>query len=203
MTPFRSETGVVAPLDRANVDTDQIIPKQFLKRIERTGFGKFLFYDWRYLNDGKTANPEFELNAPELAGATILLAGRNFGCGSSREHAPWALGDYGFRALIAPSFADIFYNNCFKNGILPVTLPEETVGQLFARAKQHPGYELTVDLESQTISDGHGFSTSFTIDPFRKHCLLNGLDDIGLTLQHERDITEFEAKRPAWLRGAA
>jgi len=202
MTPFRSETGIVAPLDRANVDTDQIIPKQFLKRIERTGFGKFLFYDWRYLGDGKTPNPEFELNSPELAGATILLVGKNFGCGSSREHAPWALGDYGFRVLIAPSFADIFYNNCFKNGILPVTLPDETVGQLFARAKDHPQYKLSVDLQSQTISDEQGFQTEFTIDPFRKHCLLNGLDDIGLTLQHEPDITAFEAKRPGWLRGA-
>jgi 3-isopropylmalate/(R)-2-methylmalate dehydratase small subunit len=202
MTPFKNETGVVAPLDRANVDTDQIIPKQFLKRIERTGFGKFLFYDWRYLSDGKTPNPEFELNAPELAGATILLAGRNFGCGSSREHAPWALSDYGFRALIAPSFADIFYNNCFKNGILPVTLPEETVGELFARAHEQPRYILAVDLESQTISDEHGFRTSFTIDPFRKHCLMNGLDDIGLTLEHEPDITAFEEKRPKWLRGA-
>jgi 3-isopropylmalate/(R)-2-methylmalate dehydratase small subunit len=201
MTPFVSETGVVAPLNRANVDTDQIIPKQFLKRIERTGFGEFLFFDWRYLSDGKTPNPEFELNAPALAGATILLAGKNFGCGSSREHAPWALGDYGFRALIAPSYADIFYNNCFKNGILPVILPEETVAQLFERAQQHTPYQLTVNLGSQVISDEHGFRVPFTVDSFRRHCLLNGLDDIGLTLQHEPDITAFEAKRPAWMRG--
>src|SRR4051812_11495746 len=150
MKAFVRETGLVAPLDRANVDTDQIIPKQFLKRIERTGFGQFLFFDWRYLADGKTPDPSFELNAPELQGATILIAGKNFGCGSSREHAPWALENYGFRALVAPSFADIFYNNCFKNGILPVTLAEETVNQLIARAQKQPGYTLTVDLETQT-----------------------------------------------------
>ena len=198
MMPFSNETGLAAPLDRGNVDTDQIIPKQFLKRIERTGFGQFLFFDWRYLSDGKTANPAFELNAPELRGATILLAGRNFGCGSSREHAPWALGDYGFRVLIAPSFADIFYNNCFKNGILPVTLPEETVSQLIARAREHSGYSLSVDLLSQTISDTHGFSIAFEIDSFRRHCLMHGLDDIGLTLQHEPDITAYEARRPSW-----
>ena len=203
MKSFIRENGLVAPLDRVNVDTDQIIPKQFLKRIERTGFGKYLFFDWRFLKDGSTPTPEFELNQPELARASILLAGKNFGCGSSREHAPWALEDYGFRALIAPSFADIFYNNCFKNGILPVTLPEETVDMLFARAREHGNYSLTVDLESQTISDTHGFSTSFTVDPFRRHCLINGLDDIALTLQHEPDISAFEARRPTWMASLA
>src|SRR5579862_9691995 len=153
MEPFVTVTGIAAPLDRVNVDTDQIIPKQFLKRIERTGFGEFLFFDWRYQDDGKTPNPEFELNAAALQGATVLLAGKNFGCGSSREHAPWALLDYGFRALIAPSYADIFYNNCFKNGILPIVLPDETVYQFMHKAQAKPGYQLTVDLESQTISD--------------------------------------------------
>jgi 3-isopropylmalate/(R)-2-methylmalate dehydratase small subunit len=203
MEPFVRITGVVAPLDRVNVDTDQIIPKQFLKRIERTGFGEFLFFDWRYRNDGKTPDPAFELNAPAVQGATVLLAGKNFGCGSSREHAPWALNDYGFRALIAPSYADIFYNNCFKNGILPVTLPEETVDLLLARAKATPGYRLTVDLETQTVQDDHGFSAAFVVDPFRRHCLLNGLDDIGLTLQHADAITAYEATRPGWKRGVA
>jgi 3-isopropylmalate/(R)-2-methylmalate dehydratase small subunit len=186
-----------------NVDTDQIIPKQFLKRIERTGFGPFLFYDWRYLSDGKTPDPEFELNASALQGATILLAGKNFGCGSSREHAPWALLDYGFRVIIAPSFADIFYNNCFKNGVLPITLPEETVTELMRRAQAQPGYRLTVDLEAQTISDEQGLSVPFTVDAFRRYCLLNGLDDIGLTLQDADRIDEYEARRPAWKRGAA
>ncbi|HZO86943.1 MAG TPA: 3-isopropylmalate dehydratase small subunit [Chthonomonadaceae bacterium] len=203
MEPFVRVTGVAAPLDRVNVDTDQIIPKQFLKRIERTGFGKFLFFDWRYLNDGTTPNPEFELNDPRYQGAPILLAGKNFGCGSSREHAPWALLDYGFRALIAPSFADIFYNNCFKNGILPVRLPEETVNLLMERAKTVPGYQVTVDLEAQTVSDNQGFSAPFEVDPFRRHCLLHGLDDIGLTLQHADDIAAYEARRPAWKRGVA
>src|SRR5471030_149715 len=158
MEPFVHLNGVAAALDRVNVDTDQIIPKQFLKRIERTGFGQFLFFDWRYLADGKTPNPDFELNAPELRAATILLAGKNFGCGSSREHAPWALEDYGFRVLIAPSFADIFYNNCFKNGILPVTLPEETVHDLMARARERNGYTLSIDLETQTITDSGGLT---------------------------------------------
>ena len=203
MKAFVRETGLVAPLDRVNVDTDQIIPKQFLKRIERTGFGQFLFFDWRYLADGKTPDPAFELNAPELQGATILVAGKNFGCGSSREHAPWALENYGFRALVAPSFADIFYNNCFKNGILPVTLPEETVDLLLARAREHQGYTLAIDLESLTISDTYGFNAAFTVDPFRRYCLMNGLDDIGLTLQHEPDITAFESHRPAWQRPVA
>ena len=201
MEPFISVTGTVAPLDRVNADTDQIIPKQFLKRIERTGFGKYLFFDWRYLEDGETPNPEFELNAPVYRNAPILVAGKNFGCGSSREHAPWALLDYGFRALIAPSFADIFYNNCFKNGILPVTLPEETVNELLAKAKANPGYALTVDLESQTIFDAQGFSAGFEVDPFRRELLLKGLDDIGLTLQHEADITAYESRRPAWKKG--
>ncbi|MGQ9923996.1 MAG: 3-isopropylmalate dehydratase small subunit, partial [Armatimonadota bacterium] len=193
MEPFTKLTGIVAPLDRVNVDTDQIIPKQFLKRIERTGFGQFLFFDWRYLEDGKTPDPAFELNQPEYQGATILVTGRNFGCGSSREHAPWALKDYGFRALIASQFADIFYNNCFKNGILPVKLEEDVVRRIMDAAKSQPGYQLTVDLESQTISDGSGWSVSFEVDPFRRHCLLNGLDDIGLTLQHEDKIAAYEA----------
>ena len=202
MEPFVKASGIAAPLDRTNVDTDQIIPKQFLKRIERTGFGKFLFFDWRFLSDGETENPEFELNAPGYAGANVLLAGKNFGCGSSREHAPWALDDYGFRAIIAPSYADIFYNNCFKNGILPVVLPEETVNALLAKAKANPGYRLTVDLETQTVSDELGFSTRFEVDAFRRHCLLNGLDDIGLTLQHEPDIAAFEKTRAPWKTGA-
>ncbi len=202
MEPFTKMTGLAAPLDRVNADTDQIIPKQFLKRIERTGFGQFLFFDWRYLDDGKTPNPDFELNQMQYEGATVLITGKNFGCGSSREHAPWALADYGFKAVLAPSFADIFYNNCFKNGMLPVTLPEETIAMLLERAKT-PGYQMTVDLEGQTVADGQGFSAPFELDVFRRHCLLNGLDDIGLTLQHEPDITAYEAKRPLWTRGAS
>ncbi len=201
MKPFTKLTALAAPLDRVNADTDQIIPKQFLKRIERTGFGQFLFFDWRYLEDGKTPNPEFELNQPQYQGAEILVTGKNFGCGSSREHAPWALLDYGFRAILAPSYADIFYNNCFQNGILPVTLPEETIAELLEKAKS-PGYRLTVDLETQTVSDADGEIARFDVDPFRRHSLLNGLDDIGLTLQHERDITSYEARRPVWKRGA-
>jgi 3-isopropylmalate/(R)-2-methylmalate dehydratase small subunit len=201
MEPFVKLTGIAAPLDRANVDTDQIIPKQFLKRIERTGFGQFLFFDWRFEDDGKTPCAEFELNAPALQGATILLAGRNFGCGSSREHAPWALLDYGFRAIIAPSYADIFFNNCFKNGILPIVLDEDVVNDLLARAKAQPGYQLTVDLENQVVTDGNGLSIPFEVDSFRRHCLLNGLDDIGLTLQNEGDITAYEKTRPSWKRG--
>ncbi len=203
MEPFVRLTGIAAPLDRGNVDTDQIIPKQFLKRIERTGFGKFLFFDWRYQADGRTPNPDFELNAPAYQNATILLAGKNFGCGSSREHAPWALLDYGFRAVVAPSFADIFYNNCFKNGILPVVLAEAEVNNLLARAKSTPGYTLTIDLMMQTLADSSGLTLAFDIDPFRRHCLLNGLDDIGLTLAHEDAITAYEAGRPAWRRGLA
>jgi 3-isopropylmalate/(R)-2-methylmalate dehydratase small subunit len=200
---FTKLTGIAAPLDRVNVDTDQIIPKQFLKRIERTGFGQFLFFDWRFEADGKTPNPGFELNQPQYQGATVLVAGKNFGCGSSREHAPWALMDYGFRSVIAPSFADIFYNNCFQNGILPVKLSEDQVNTLLKRAQETPGYKLTVDLETQTVKDDQGFSASFEVDSFRRHCLLNGLDDIGLTLQHADDITAYEAKRPAWKRGTA
>ncbi|MBV9471185.1 MAG: 3-isopropylmalate dehydratase small subunit [Abitibacteriaceae bacterium] len=198
MQPFVTLTGVAAPLDRANVDTDQIIPKQFLKRIERTGFGQFLFYDWRYEADGVTPNPDFELNAPAYEGATILVAGRNFGSGSSREHAPWALADYGFRCIITPSYADIFFNNCFQNGILPIILPEETVKQLIQKAQEQPGYELTIDLPAQTIRDEEGLSIHFDIDPFRKNRLVHGLDDIGTTLQHEAEITAFEQQRPKW-----
>ena len=201
MESFTKLTGLAAPLDRVNADTDQIIPKQFLKRIERTGFGQFLFFDWRYEADGTTPNPEFELNQPQYAGAVILITGKNFGCGSSREHAPWALADYGFKAILAPSYADIFYNNCFKNGILPVVLAEETIAMLLERGKA-AGYTITVDLENQTVSDNQGFSLPFEVDPFRRHCLLNGLDDIGLTLQHEPDITAYESKRPLWKRGA-
>ncbi len=192
MKAFTTHTGLVVAMDRANVDTDQIIPKQFLKRIERTGFGEFLFWDWTKLDDG-SPNPDFELNQPEATGATVLLARRNFGCGSSREHAPWALEDHGFRVIVAPSFADIFYNNCFKNGMLPVQLSEEQVDELFQRASQHAGYELTADLEACTLSDSHGFSVSIEVQPFRRHCLLNGLDDIGLTLEHEDKITAYEA----------
>jgi len=191
MLPFTTHTGLVAPMDRSDVDTDQIIPKQFLKRIERTGFGQFLFFDWRFLDDG-SEDPEFEVNRPDYRGATVLLARRNFGCGSSREHAPWALADYGFRVLIAPSFADIFYNNCFKNGMLPIRLDEAAVEDLFQRVEQHPGYQLTVDLESQTITDAYGLSLNFEVDPFRRHCLLNGLDDIALTLEHEEKIAAYE-----------
>jgi len=191
MRPFTVHTGLVLPLDRSNVDTDQIIPKQFLKRIERTGFGQFLFFDWRYLDDG-SPNPDFILNQPEYRGASILLARRNFGCGSSREHAPWALEDYGFRALLAPTFADIFYNNCFKNGLLPIRFDERTIDDLFARASQNPGYQLTVDLHRRTVTDAFGLQLEFDIDPFRRECLLGGLDDIGLTLRHEDKITAYE-----------
>jgi len=192
MQPFTTHTGLVAPMDRADVDTDQIIPKQFLKRIERTGFGQYAFFDWRYRDDG-SANPEFELNRPEYAGASVLIARRNFGCGSSREHAPWALGDYGFRVIIAPSFADIFFNNCFKNGMLPIPLDEQQVDDLFQRVAGHPGYRLTVDLENQTITDEHGLKLTFEVDPFRRRCLLEGLDDIGMTLEYEPKIAAYEA----------
>lgn len=194
MKSFTTHTGKVAALDRANVDTDQIIPKQFLKRIERTGFGEFLFWDWRRKEDG-SEDPDFELNRPEAKGASVLLARRNFGSGSSREHAPWALDDYGFRVIVAPSYADIFYNNCFKNGMLPIVLSEEQVDDLFERAGQHAGYELTADLENLKLTDGHGFEVAIEVDPFRRHCLLNGLDDIGLTLEHEDKISAFEAAR--------
>ena len=196
LTPFRVHTGRVAPLDRVNVDTDQIIPKQFLKRIERTGFGPALFYDWRYAADGQTPRPDFELNRPECAGASVLLAGPNFGCGSSREHAPWALLDYGFRALIAPSFADIFYNNCFQNGILPVRLPAATVHDLFARvaAAGAQGYTLTVDLEKGEVRDAGALVVPFEIDAYRRESLLLGLDDIGRTLQQESAIAAYEGR---------
>jgi 3-isopropylmalate/(R)-2-methylmalate dehydratase small subunit len=195
MQPFRVHKGLAAPLDRSNVDTDQIIPKQFLKRIERTGFGEFLFHDWRRKSTGE-ADPSFVLNDPRFAGASILLAGKNFGCGSSREHAVWALVDYGFRAVIAPSFADIFANNCVKNGVLTVGLTEAQVSELLSRAKSSTKYALTVDLERCEVSDTHGFSTSFSVDAFTRHCLLEGLDDIGLTLQHEKHIAHYEAAHP-------
>ncbi|MGH7799653.1 MAG: 3-isopropylmalate dehydratase small subunit [Thermodesulfobacteriota bacterium] len=195
MEPFKTLTGIVAPLDRVNVDTDQIIPKQFLKRIERTGFEEYLFYDWRYLDNGKP-NPEFVLNNERYKDATILLTRNNFGCGSSREHAPWALKDYGFLLIIAPSFADIFFSNCFKNGMLPIVLPESVVvEELFKRVFANIGYRLTVDLESQIITDGKGFKNSFEIDPFKKKCLLEGLDDISLTLKHEDKIRAYEERR--------
>ena len=202
MKPFTKHTGRVVAMDRANVDTDQIIPKQFLKRIERTGFGASLFFDWRYRPDG-TPNPDFVLNQPRYQGATVLLARRNFGCGSSREHAPWALADYGFRAILAPSYADIFYNNCFKNGLLPIVLPESQIDRLFADAAVFPGYRLTIDLERQVVATPDGTLTfPFEVDPFRRHCLINGFDDIGLTLQHADEIRAFEAKHLAaqpWL----
>ena len=200
MQPFTKHTGVVAPLDRVNVDTDQIIPKQFLKRIERTGFGQFLFYDWRLTENGEP-NPDFELNRPGYEGASILVTGRNFGSGSSREHAPWALLDYGFRCIIASSFADIFHKNCFDNGIVPVHLSDEQVSLLMRKAQSGPGYRMTVDLESCRLSDDEGMDIGFVVhnDPgtheFRRYCLLNGLDDIALTLQHEDKITAFEARR--------
>ncbi len=194
MEPITVYTGKAAPLDRVNVDTDQIIPKQFLKRIERTGFGEFLFYDWRYKAPGKL-NEEFELNQPENRDATILIAGENFGCGSSREHAPWALLDYGFRVIIAPSFADIFYNNCMKNGILPVRLASQEVKQLMEKAAD-ADYELTVNLHEQTVKDLQGFSASFDIDPHWKEMLLNGWDEIAVTLRYEEEIAAYENQNP-------
>jgi 3-isopropylmalate/(R)-2-methylmalate dehydratase small subunit len=195
MQPFSSHSGRVAALPRANVDTDQIIPKQFLKRIERTGFGPALFHDWRYLADG-SPNPAFELNRPEAAGATILIAGPNFGCGSSREHAPWALADYGFRVLIAPSFADIFFGNCCQNGLLPVVLPVADVQELFRRAAAAPsGYTLTADLVSGRVFDGEGFDAGFGLEDYRREMLLQGLDEIGRTLLAEPLIAAFEQRR--------
>ncbi len=191
MEPFRLHTGIVAPLDRANVDTDQIIPKQFLKRIERSGFGQFLFHDWRRLSDG-APDPDFVLNQSLYAGASVLVAGKNFGCGSSREHAPWALADYGFRAIIAPSFADIFANNCLKNGLLTVAISETEVAEIMRRANEVPRYRLTVDLEQSELRDVLGLSIAFSIDPFPRRCLLEGLDEIGLTLQHESEIAAYE-----------
>lgn len=202
MEKYTTEIGIVAPLDRSNVDTDLIIPKQFLKSIKRTGFGDNLFDELRYLDEGflgqdinkRPKNPDFVLNQARYAGATILLARKNFGCGSSREHAPWALEEYGFRTVIAPSFADIFYNNCFKNGMLPVILSEKDVDELFKECFANIGYQLTVDLENQKVISPSGKEYSFEVDAFRKHCLLNGLDDIGLTLQHADDIKAFEEK---------
>jgi 3-isopropylmalate/(R)-2-methylmalate dehydratase small subunit len=194
MKAFIKHTGQVATLDRSNVDTDQIIPKQFLKRIERTGFGQFLFYDWRFRPDG-SKNPDFELNQKRFAGASILVARSNFGNGSSREHAVWALDDFGFRCVIADSFADIFYNNCSKNGVLPVILTKEEVEQLHQKTAANLGYELTVDLENQTVTDAEGFSASFQIDDYRRKCFLEGLDHIALTLKHADKITAFESRR--------
>jgi 3-isopropylmalate/(R)-2-methylmalate dehydratase small subunit len=194
MQPFTKHTGLVAPLDRVNVDTDQMVPKQFLKALTREGFGRTLFYDWRYLA-GEKPNPDFVLNFPRYQGASILLARANFGCGSSREHAPWAILDYGFRALIAPSYADIFYNNCFKNGILPVTLPDGEIDEFFRRTTATLGYKLAVDLETQTIRDDQGLHLKFEVDPFRRECLLNGWDDIGLSLRYEDRIAAYERER--------
>ncbi len=196
MEPFVKLTGLVAPLDRSNVDTDQIIPKQFLKRIERTGFGQFAFFDWRYLSDG-APNPEFVLNAICYKKASVLVTGRNFGSGSSREHAPWALLEYGFRAIIAPSFADIFRNNCYQNGILPAILDKEDVDDIMDRALSGNGYSATVDLESQTVKDEFGLQAHFDIDPFRKNSLMKGLDDIGRTMELEHKITDYERSHPA------
>ena len=210
MKKFTVHQGLVAPMDRENVDTDAIIPKQFLKSIRKTGFGPNLFDEWRYLDKGEPGmdpatrkpNPDFVLNQPRYAGASILLARKNFGCGSSREHAPWALQQYGFRSVIAPSFADIFFNNCFKNGLLPIVLPEATVAKLFDEVSAFPGYELTVDLERQVIVKPDGAEIAFDVQPFRKYCLLNGFDDIGLTLRQQDKIKAFEANRLAtkpWL----
>ena len=192
MEPFTVHTGLVAPLDRVNVDTDQIIPAVHLKRIERTGWGRFLFEQWR-------RDPSFVLNRPEYADATVLVTGESFGIGSSREHAPWALQQHGFKAVIAPSFGDIFFNNSFKNGLLLIRLPEEQVRRIMDWATGEPGFSLTIDLENQVVDDGHGMKIPFEVDPFRKHCLLNGLDDVGLTLAQADEITAFEATRPAWL----
>jgi 3-isopropylmalate/(R)-2-methylmalate dehydratase small subunit len=203
MDKFETLTGIVCPLDRSNVDTDAIIPKQFLKSIKRTGFGPNLFDEWRYLDHGEPGmdnsqrplNPEFVLNDPRYAGAKVLLTRKNFGCGSSREHAPWALEDYGLRVILAPSFADIFFNNCFKNGLLPIVLPEETIDRLFQRAAGEQALQVTVDLQTQTLQLPDGERIPFEVDPFRKHCLLNGLDDIGLTLQHVEEIKAYEERR--------
>ena len=210
MDKFIVHKGLVAPMDRENVDTDAIIPKQFLKSIRKTGFGPNLFDEWRYLDKGEPGqdpavrkpNPDFVLNQPRYAGASVLLARKNFGCGSSREHAPWAIDQYGFRALIAPSYADIFFNNCFKNGLLPIVLPEATVARLFDEVAAFPGYELTIDLERQVVVEPNGQEIPFDVQPFRKYCLLNGLDDIGLTLRHKDKIAAYEAQRLAtkpWL----
>jgi 3-isopropylmalate/(R)-2-methylmalate dehydratase small subunit len=203
MQAFTVHQGLVAPMDRDNVDTDAIIPKQFLKSIQRTGFGPNLFDEWRYLDHGEPGqdpasrkpNPDFVLNQPRYKGASVLIARRNFGCGSSREHAPWALQQYGFRALIAPSYADIFFNNCFKNGVLPIVLPESAVARLFDEVAAFPGYTLTIDLERQVVQKPDSSELAFEVQPFRKYCLLNGFDDIGLTLRHADKIRAFEAER--------
>jgi 3-isopropylmalate/(R)-2-methylmalate dehydratase small subunit len=200
MQPFRKHKGKVAPLYRANIDTDQIIPKQFLKKIEKTGFGEFLFNDWRRSAEGKP-DSGFVLNQPQYLGASILVAAKNFGCGSSREHAVWALADYGFRAVIAPSFGDIFANNCAKNGVLTVILEEQKSEEIARRAAENPDYQLTVDLEDCTVRDDRGLTASFQIDEFTRHCLLEGLDDIGLTLKHQSEISAYESRHPlpaAW-----
>ena len=195
MDPFDKMTGAVLPMNRVNVDTDQIIPKQFLKRVERTGFGEFLFFNWRYNDDG-SVNQDFILNKPGYEDVEIIVAGRNFGSGSSREHAPWALGQYGFRVVIAPSFADIFHSNCFQNGLLPIVLPEETVQRILENAESDPGYRLHVDLEAERVWDeNEEVVADFSIEPFRRHCLLNGLDDIGLTLENDDEIAAFESRR--------
>ena len=199
MTGFKQHKGIVVPLDSANVDTDAFIPKQFLQKVNRIGFGKHLFHDWRFLDDaGEQPNPEFVLNKPQFAGASILLARENFGCGSSREHAPWALADYGFKTMIAPSFADIFYGNAINNGMVPVRLKEEEVDALFQLVAAQPGIEIEVDLEANQVRAG-SLTFGFEIDEFRRYCLLNGLDAIGLTLQHEAAISAFEAKQPSWI----
>ncbi|MFM5816949.1 3-isopropylmalate dehydratase small subunit [Aeromonas dhakensis] len=199
MTDFKQHKGIVVPLDSANVDTDAIIPKQFLQKVNRIGFGKHLFHDWRFLDDaGEQPNPEFVLNKPQFAGASILLARENFGCGSSREHAPWALADYGFKTIIALSFADIFYGNAINNGMVPVRLKEEEVDALFQLVAAQPGIEIEVDLEANQVRAG-SLTFGFEIDEFRRYCLLNGLDAIGLTLQHEAAISAFEAKQPSWI----
>ena len=195
MKPFRTLTGLAAPLERDNVDTDQIIPKQFLKRIERTGYGPFLFFDWRRMQEGEdpdAPNPDFVLNQPQFQGAEVLVAGKNFGCGSSREHAAWALSDFGFRCVISSSFADIFHSNAGKNGILLITLPEDQVQTLLERSASIPGYRLAISLEDQTLTDEQGLALSFSIDPFRRECLLDGLDDIGLSLKYSAELDKFE-----------
>jgi 3-isopropylmalate/(R)-2-methylmalate dehydratase small subunit len=201
MEPFKTLTALAAPLDRTNVDTDQIIPKQFLKRIERTGYGEFLFFDWRRTASGDP-DPSFSLNDPRYKGAQILIAGKNFACGSSREHAAWALSDFGFRVVIAPTFADIFFSNAGKNGIVLARLSEEQVNVLLEKAQTIPGYKLTVSLEDQTVTDGQGFNATFEVDPFRRYCLLEGLDDIGLTLRHADELDKFEKQHDGagWLR---
>jgi 3-isopropylmalate/(R)-2-methylmalate dehydratase small subunit len=196
MKAFKTQTGKAVPLYLANIDTDQIVPKKFLLRVARSGFGEALFYDWRFNSDGTPK--DFVLNNPKYDGGSILLAGKNFGCGSSREHAPWALEDYGFRVVIASAFADIFYNNCFKIGLLPIVLKEELVAELVENSEAWGNYQITVDLENQKVTDSQGFEAGFVVDEFRKYCLINGLDDIGLTLQQSDQISAFEKTRPSW-----